>query len=732
MHSVERPNSIINRKTLAEKYGNHILDFDKNLDNLPKTACICCEKLIDDAHIQTISARRKNLGNTAWQQLLAYLNSNARTITRGEPRVDSLIGQTICSSCSSELNKNKIPTISIINGMDTGSQPDCIKALSEFESIFIHLAMCYQTIIKLTPMGANLPYNSRMDKLKGFAVHITQPLDSAITELFGKRPTKLVNPDEYIVLHGIPKKDRAVWQRLVSVDKIHAALMWLKKNNPLYQKIDIPENPIDLLPPDVTPHDDNGTESDAGKSDSDSDSSNCNADCDVISNPSSGSLPMFDFDNDMPQGPGMAPASHALSGDSVSSITFYPNSTGYETGPHDINDTADGVQVDHIDKQTVKKPHRLRHLSGGCQKTEENKKDNTFLADNRLHIDTVVLRQEEIEKLNTMVTQIEKLKFVIIKKLLGYSRQLSVLGQMCDICDKDLRKIRTCITRRLGSQHTLVNHNSFDIANMSELVGKYKIAIEASKSTLHKNTCTLCHCLRKPNSEKRINSKRCKKFQKIAINCDNYKHEINEIQDNQINYLTKIDELRTDGYLCKPCHVKYDQCCEVSDLKSKSKTRLMNTLRKSKLKMDKCNKKLTVFTTIADELKKAGMCNTCVKCKNNLNPHHVLSSLSANVTVINTPFDDSPHKLCTNELHYSITDEHKTVHEYLGATKVHGSRAHSANLLRTMTLNTVHIKCLMQILRLVKKQKACCKSCVDTVEDNLKLYNDILSKREDE
>ena len=606
VHSVERPNSIVNRQNLIEKYGNHVLDFDKHLENLPKTACICCEKLIDDAHIQTISARRKNLGNTAWQQLLTYLNSNARTITRGEPRVDSLIGQTICSSCSSELNKNKIPTISIINGMDTGSQPDCIKALSEFESIFIHLAMCYQTIIKLTPMGAKLPYNSRMDKLKGFAVHITQPLDSAITELFGNRPTKLVNPDEFIVLHGIPKKDRAVWQRLVSVEKIHAALVWLKQNNQFYHKIDIPENPIDLLPPDVIPHDDNGTESDAGKPDSDS--SNCNADCDVISNPSSVSLPMFDFDIDMPQGPGMAPASHALSGDSVSSITCRPNSTGYETDPNDIDCATDGEQIDHIDKQRVKKHDRQRHLSGGCQKTEENINDNIFQVDSRLHLDTVVLRHEEIKKLNTMVTQIEKLKFVIIKKLLGYSRQLSVLGQMCDICDKDLRKIRTCITRRLGSQHKLVNHNSFDIANMSELVGKYKIAIEASKSTLHKNTCTLCLCLRKPSSEKRINSKRCKKFQKMAINCDNFKHEINEIQDNQINYLTKIDELRTDGYLCKPCHVKYDKCCEVSDLKNKSKTKLLNTLRKSKLMMDNCNKKLTVFTTIADELKKAGMC----------------------------------------------------------------------------------------------------------------------------
>ena len=47
----------------------------------------------------------------------------------------------------------------------------------------------------------------------------------------------------------IPKKDRAVWQRLVSVDKIHAAIVCdLKQNSPLYNhKIGITDSPFELL-----------------------------------------------------------------------------------------------------------------------------------------------------------------------------------------------------------------------------------------------------------------------------------------------------------------------------------------------------------------------------------------------------------------------------------------------------------------------------------------------------
>ena len=41
-----------------------------------------------------------------------------------------------------------------------------------------------------------------------------------------------------------------VWQKIVRVDKIHAALIWLKEHNPLYANITVPANPIDVLPTD--------------------------------------------------------------------------------------------------------------------------------------------------------------------------------------------------------------------------------------------------------------------------------------------------------------------------------------------------------------------------------------------------------------------------------------------------------------------------------------------------
>ena len=712
VHNVERPNGIVNRQTMTEKYGKNMVDFYKDLDNLPKTACICCDKLIDEAHKVTISTRRKNLDNAAWQQLLAYLNSNTRTVTRGEPRVESLIGQTICRSCNSELNKNIIPTISIVNGMDTGSQPDCITSLTEFESIFIHLAMCYQTIIKLTPMGANLPYSARMDKLKGFAVHITQPLDSAITELFGNRPNRLVNPDDYIVLHGIPKKDRAVWQRLVSVDKIHAALVWLKQNNPLYYKIEIPKNPIDLLPPDVAPPNSaDNAQCDAGKIDN-SDTDNY----DMSSNASSESLPMFDVNYDMPPGPRQAPASDTISGDLDSSKSYHSTNTcpGLD---ENLDGASNGAQ-----KNTIKNKNnnRQRQLSGGCHKTRHSEESSAIQNSIEPDMADCVLSHDDLTRLKDMVTQIEKSKFLMMKKLLGFAQRLSVQGNICNGCCLRLRSTRTEFSKRLGSIHSPVNHNSLHLANIAELVAKCKTALDAghsTDSTSHLNYCTFCQC--KPSGTRRMTNKRSKKSQKIARNLKEFENDINELHLKQISYLTKIDELRTDGYLCKSCHVKYDRCFAASDFKLKSKTKLVKTLNQSTLKINHlCRNKLTVFTTVAEKLKESGIKNICAKCNQNLDPkNRALSSLFRDVTL-----DYSSQ--CKNE----CNNEQGAVHDQnLGSIKSQGSRAHSANLLRTLTLNRVYIKNLIQILRLVKQQHACCNTCVDTVEDNLKTYKEILS-----
>ena len=251
--------------------------------------------------------------------------------------------------------------------------------------------------------------------------------------------------------------------------------------------------------------------------------------------------------------------------------------------------------------------------------------------------------------------------------------------------------------------------------------------MKASSSNLPLIVCTFCKC--RPNSKK-LTTKRCTKILKISENCESFKYEIKELQTDQINYLTKIDELRTNGYLCKSCHVKYNRKCEVSDLKLESTDELERILKKSVSRIDECNSKLDVFTSVAEQLKDSGIENCCVKCNKSLHPNRVLPSLLRNVSVdyANTLPHSSPiaGQESTDELHFSMTDENYTIYEYLGSIKVYGSAAHSFNLKRTLTLNKLCIKQFMKILKLVKQHKACCKSCVDMVEASLKALDNIL------
>ena len=90
-----------------------------------------------------------------------------------------------------------MPRVCVANGMDTGPSPACITELSPLESTFIHLAMCYQTVLKLSPMGAKIPYNARMSSLKGFAVHIAAPINVTLKELFEERPARVVDPTKF-------------------------------------------------------------------------------------------------------------------------------------------------------------------------------------------------------------------------------------------------------------------------------------------------------------------------------------------------------------------------------------------------------------------------------------------------------------------------------------------------------------------------------------------------------
>jgi len=46
----------------------------------------------------------------------------------------------------------------------------------------------------------------------------------------------------YILVRGIPtKKSKIIWEEMVNIKKVFDALIWLKRNNPLYNHIILPD-----------------------------------------------------------------------------------------------------------------------------------------------------------------------------------------------------------------------------------------------------------------------------------------------------------------------------------------------------------------------------------------------------------------------------------------------------------------------------------------------------------
>ena len=125
--------------------------------------------------------------------------------------------------------------------MDPGEVPKDISALTPIELIFIAKAKVFQTVIKLGAVGKNVPSNSRLSALKGNAIHMPLPLEQTIKQLDEDTDfTKI--PANYIMTHHI-KDDELLLRNLVNLDKVYAALAWLKNKNPFYRDINLPNRP---------------------------------------------------------------------------------------------------------------------------------------------------------------------------------------------------------------------------------------------------------------------------------------------------------------------------------------------------------------------------------------------------------------------------------------------------------------------------------------------------------
>ncbi|CAF3176764.1 unnamed protein product [Rotaria sp. Silwood2] len=158
---------------------------------------------------------------------------------------------TICQKCHDSLSKGNIPKFSPANNMWLGDIPPELQGLTIPEEKLISLYRHNSCVIKL-----HSPFHSATTAqaaLKGNCITFLQSLPNIVNSL----PLKLDDLCDTlkVIFVGAHPPERVHLKKILTVrkKKVTEALHWLKKNNILYQNVEINLHNINQLPEDDVP-----------------------------------------------------------------------------------------------------------------------------------------------------------------------------------------------------------------------------------------------------------------------------------------------------------------------------------------------------------------------------------------------------------------------------------------------------------------------------------------------
>ena len=150
----------------------------------------------------------------------------------------------ICQYCRPVLNKDNMPSRCILNGLITEPIPKELERLDPVSKQLIQRGKAFQAVVRLGTYTGKVPSYNSLKACKGTMFFLPLPLDKTIQtidDVMNSRGTPLVglpDPELYIVVSGNPSKQKVLWQSLVNVAHVTAAIKKLKQINWLYANID--------------------------------------------------------------------------------------------------------------------------------------------------------------------------------------------------------------------------------------------------------------------------------------------------------------------------------------------------------------------------------------------------------------------------------------------------------------------------------------------------------------
>ncbi|KAL5272240.1 hypothetical protein ACHWQZ_G000453 [Mnemiopsis leidyi] len=610
---VERPDQVVNEEFMKETFGEHYLEFLHSTNTNPNISCVSCQKLIEDdpKKCKTITSRWKKVcqPNSQYDLLLKYLQSEEWT-RKGRTKVDTLVGKKICNYCYQKMQSDEIPRTSIRNNMDEGIVPKVIADLTPFEAMFIRQVSMFQSFLKLGPSVGNRPNNEKMSAVKGFSVHIPVPVEMTIKQLAGDNH-QLVNPRSFIVLHGIPRKDKNVWQSLINVERIVTALKWLVKNNPHYKDIHVPSKDeiLDML----------------CENDSDVDNSPFSTDFDDSWDEPQSSKSLSSSSNSSTKPPAKKPCQNfthtakdckSPKGDDPCNIKKDSSANFDDSLRETLCELADEIDISESSSDNSSPPFywkRSKRRSStavsdaemaSCEGSHSSDESEISFASNAgviggknssssVEVDQVNIGEMELGikdedpsfkslwRFSATVTELEmarikemsslnsRKKKIAIRCVIHMARMLQCNGSLCRLCQKGIKQYREMLVALLQKSNTTLGYQLLDVRVLIVALNKVRVALIREESSIDSNRCSLCTENKISLKPFALSLKTRRRYNRSRNRSLNNHEQIANFStkfflNTRIKVLTILDNLQESVKICHGCRDEMETSCRKS------------------------------------------------------------------------------------------------------------------------------------------------------------------------
>ena len=228
----------VEEEQVIAKFGKSLRKVTEARDTYTTTACDVCEQLKSKLSSLRSYENKKGFDSDKMTEVIELLYINK---TKHEDVNDFLDNTYICNFCADKLRSNKDVARTAFNHLAVIPTPPCIADLNVFERSLIRQCLTSVSVIRLGQVSnKHRPPNELNFALKGRIAYL--PVDVAANASF--LPDSLLNTDSLVLLvGGQPTTKQKIWTSAVDLNKVHAALAWLRENNKLYK--DIPAYSVD-------------------------------------------------------------------------------------------------------------------------------------------------------------------------------------------------------------------------------------------------------------------------------------------------------------------------------------------------------------------------------------------------------------------------------------------------------------------------------------------------------